>query len=214
MNKDSDRDSLLSRLWDRLVFFGHFFKNPVGMSTPMECSSRIAEVIGDELNEWGARRVVELGGGTGSITAGILDGLPADGELMSIEHEGFLCERLRDRFGDRIEVVQGDARDVENIIANTQFENPDAVVCSVPLNTAWAGELVETISRVLPEDGSCKIAFRCDFLPIELAPSDVVTPIVGRPPLRNPVLEPLKVFSRLLLPASHCRSLSRPSEWR
>ena len=148
----NDGDTLLSRLWDRLVFFGHFFKNPVGLSTPMECSSRIAEAIGEELREDGARRVLELGGGTGSITAGILEALPEDGELMSIEQEDFLCERLQDRFGDRVEVVQGDAREVESLVENTPFSEPDAIVSSVPLNTSWAGEMVETISRVLPQD--------------------------------------------------------------
>jgi len=153
MPKKADGDTLLSRLWDRMVFFGHFFKNPVGLSTPMECSSRIAGVIGDELRKHGAHRVLELGGGTGSITAGILDALPEDGELMSIEQEQFLCERMRDRFVDRVEVVQGDAREVESLVADTPFSTPDAIVCSVPLNTSWAGELVETISRVLPPDG-------------------------------------------------------------
>ncbi|MEF8788057.1 MAG: methyltransferase domain-containing protein [Planctomycetota bacterium] len=147
----ADGDTFLSRLWDRLVFFGHFFKNPVALSTPMECSSRIAGAIGEELHKHGARRVLELGGGTGSITQGILDALPEDGELMSIEQEEFLCERMRDRFGDRVQVVQGDAREVESLVEGTPFSEPDAIVCSVPLNTSWAGELVETISRVLPQ---------------------------------------------------------------
>jgi len=54
---------------------------------------------------------------------------------------------------DRVEVVQGDAREVESLVADTPFSTPDAIVCSVPLNTSWAGELVKTISRVLPPDG-------------------------------------------------------------
>ena len=35
----------LSRLWDKMVFFAHFFRDPMGLSTPTQCSRKIVETI-------------------------------------------------------------------------------------------------------------------------------------------------------------------------
>lgn len=140
-------DSWLSRVWDKLVFFGHFFKNPLALSTPMECSRRIANFVRDELRQHNARRVVELGSGVGGITRGVLEALPPDEKLMCVEREPLFCERLRKRFGDRIELAEADALQLGEILAGSSFANPDALVCSVPLNTSRTAQLCAIIAE-------------------------------------------------------------------
>ncbi len=144
----ADEDaSLFSRLWDKLVFFGHFFKNPMALSTPMECSQRIANTVRDELQQHNARRVVELGSGVGSITRGVLEAVPPEEKLLCVEQEPMFCERLRKRFGDRIELVEADALQLGDILDGSSFSDPDALVCSVPLNTQRTSKLCGIIAE-------------------------------------------------------------------
>jgi len=142
-----EKSSLFSRLWDKLVFFGHFFKNPMALSTPMECSQRIANFVRDELRDHNARRVVELGSGVGSITRGVLDAVPPEEKVLCVEQEPMFCTRLRKRFADRIELVERDALELGDIIEGSRYEDPDALVCSVPLNTQRTAQLCGIIAE-------------------------------------------------------------------
>ena len=152
--------SLFSRLWDKLVFFGHFFKNPMALSTPMECSQRIANFVRDELRKHEPRRVVELGSGVGSITRGVLDAVPPEEKILCVEQEPMFCERLRKRFGDRIELVVADALELGEILEGSPFADPDALVCSVPLNTQRTAKLCGVIAEnVSPECLYLQISF-------------------------------------------------------
>lgn len=144
--KSSPKVSLWTRVWDKLVFFAHFFKNPVALSTPMECSRRIVGAVRDELRDFGARRVVELGSGVGSITEGILQALPPSGKLLCVEREKMMCRRLEKRFGRRVAVVEGDALKLGEILEEAGFQDPDALVCSVPLNTSRTSKLCGIIA--------------------------------------------------------------------
>jgi hypothetical protein len=131
----ADGGSKLSRLWDRALFFGHFLADPRGLASPAPSSRRIGEVIAGELAAWKAHRVVELG---------------CDEKLLCVERKPAFCRRLKARFGDRVEVVQGDALRLPDIVAHTRWEEPDAVVCSVPLLNRFGKSLCRTIAEALP----------------------------------------------------------------
>lgn len=77
--------------------------------------------------------VVELGGGTGSITAGLLHAGIAAGQLIVVERDPLLARRLCRRFpGCR--VLCGDARRLPELLDRHDIRGPvKAVVSSLPL---------------------------------------------------------------------------------
>lgn len=81
----------------------------------------------------GAHRVIELGGGTGAVTAALLDaGIGGEG-LLVVELNEELHAHLSARF-PQVRVAQGDARDLPRIAADYLREGPaDAVVSGLGL---------------------------------------------------------------------------------
>jgi len=148
-NAVDNNGSILSRLWDSVVFFSRYFKSPIGLSAPVQSSPKATRAIRDELRRHGARRVVELGSGVGRITTGILEVIPPEERLLCVEREKLFCKRLKKRFGSRVVVVSDDARRLPEILADSDFADPDGIVCSIPFNTTWAGELCRVIAGQL-----------------------------------------------------------------
>ena len=146
-------DSWAHRLCDGVGFFLRFLREPRRLGVPFPHNGRIAAAVAAELRKHSARRVVELGGGTGSLTRGILEVLDPAERLLCIERDGGFCRRLATLFSERVEVVQGDALDVLRLIKGTVWERPDAVVCSVPLLGGVGPDLCGAIASVLPREG-------------------------------------------------------------
>ncbi|MFP4176474.1 MAG: class I SAM-dependent methyltransferase [Planctomycetota bacterium] len=128
-------------------------RHPIRMGAPLPCNRDIADTIREELEAVDAKDVLELGAGTGALTRGVLEAVPEDGRVMCVEQEELFCEKLRDRFGDRIELVQGNAVDLDTIVEGTVWESADAIVCSVPFIIDESDQLVQAIHRNLPQDG-------------------------------------------------------------
>ncbi|MDH4047120.1 MAG: methyltransferase domain-containing protein [Gammaproteobacteria bacterium] len=79
--------------------------------------------------------VVELGGGTGSITAGLLRAGIASNKLVIIERDPQLCGRLRRRF-PACTIVRGDARELQALLQHSGIADPvKAVVSALPILT-------------------------------------------------------------------------------
>lgn len=144
---------ILDRFRENLLFFLHFTRHPVKMGVPLPCSRDIAETVRTELVAKGARRVIELGAGMGSLTWGILKALDHDIKLLCIESQPAFCRRLKRRFGERVEVVEADALHIQSIVRNTAWDKPDAIVSSIPLANRFAMLLCKEIAEVLFPDG-------------------------------------------------------------
>lgn len=74
----------------------------------------------------GARRVVELGAGTGVFTRALLEKGVAPRDLLVVELNPELHGLLQQRFPDA-HVVNADARDLARIMAERQFAEPGSV---------------------------------------------------------------------------------------
>lgn len=57
--------------------------------------------------------LVEIGPGTGNLTAHLLERLPADWHLDAIERDRRMVPLLAERFGERVRVTEADAADVD-----------------------------------------------------------------------------------------------------
>lgn len=82
----------------------------------------------------GARRVIELGPGTGAVTVELLKRMAEDGKLTAIEAQKSFSPILQNLKDPRLELRIGDVRDVLPALAGTASESVDAVVSGIPFS--------------------------------------------------------------------------------
>jgi phospholipid N-methyltransferase len=103
-----------------------------------------------------ARCVVELGAGTGPITAELVRRLSPQTKLLVIELDPDLCGRLKARF-PQVDVVQGDACHFDKLLADRGITQVDHVCSALPL-PSFPAPLRETIlatsARMLAPGGT------------------------------------------------------------
>jgi phosphatidylethanolamine/phosphatidyl-N-methylethanolamine N-methyltransferase len=92
------------------TFFRQWLRNPARTAAVTPSGRDLAAAMVAALPE-GARRVIELGGGTGAITRALLARGILGRELMVLELNEELHAHLRTRF-PQVRIVLGDARDL------------------------------------------------------------------------------------------------------
>jgi phospholipid N-methyltransferase len=123
-------------------------------------SSRfMARKILDGIDWANTRTIVELGAGTGPITAEMVKKARSDTKLIVIELDPTLCGRLRDRFRDtpNVEVILGDATKFGELLAEREIPKVDHVLSGLPLPSfpAMARDAILEISaKTISEGGT------------------------------------------------------------
>ena len=116
------------------ALFGQWLRNPLQTASIAPSGRGLAQAMVDELPP-DAHRVIELGGGTGSVTRALLaHGLRRD-NLLVVELSDSLHAHLRKRFPN-VRVALGDASDLPEIAAHCGFLAgglADAIVSSLGL---------------------------------------------------------------------------------
>ncbi len=107
------------------TFFRQWLKNPLGIAALSPSSRRLAREMVAQLPA-NARRVIELGGGTGVFTEAVLAHGVAPGDLLVVELNDELHRLLKQRF-PAVKVVRGDARELESLVRDAQFTHAGAV---------------------------------------------------------------------------------------
>ena len=112
--------------------FGHFFKgwirNPLAMGAFAPSGKSLAKLMAKDVGV--SSRVVELGAGTGTVTAALLASGVAPGNLYLVERDPQFVKILERRF-PRCHVVAADALELdEQFGANAGF---DFVISGLPL---------------------------------------------------------------------------------
>ncbi|ANB17455.1 class I SAM-dependent methyltransferase [Dokdonella koreensis] len=116
------------------TFFRQWLKNPLSMAAFSPSGKQLARAMVSQLPP-GARRIVELGGGTGVFTRALLDHGIRASDLLVVELNEPLHRLLQHRFPG-VHVVRGDARRLTELAAGEHFleEGPaDAVVSGLGL---------------------------------------------------------------------------------
>ncbi|SFT64508.1 Phospholipid N-methyltransferase [Actinopolyspora lacussalsi subsp. righensis] len=93
--------------------------------------------------------VVELGPGTGALSGAIAERVPEGGRHVAVEVDPGMCEHLRTE-APWLEVLQGDAMRLGELLAEHGIESADAVVSGLP----WSLFAAESQRRILREIGS------------------------------------------------------------
>ncbi len=144
-----------------LVFAQNFLKHPkmIGSLIP---SSRF--LVGRLLQQvdWNRTKVVvEYGPGVGTITGAILQRLPTDAVLITIEMNEEFVQLLREQNRDsRLQVVHGSAADVRRVLNSFGHRGADYIISGIPYTTLPEEERVRVMHEsraALNPDGTLLI---------------------------------------------------------
>ena len=139
------------------TFFRQWLKNPLGIAALSPSGRQLARQMIAELPH-DARRVIELGGGTGVFTRALLEHGVVPNDLLVLELNEALYQHLRTRFADA-HVVCADARELKSIAEKDGFlaaGAADAVISGLGLlsmTRRTQGEILEAAFSTLKSDG-------------------------------------------------------------
>ncbi len=129
---------------DRL-FFTRWLRSPLRTGAVMPSGPALARLMAAQVDTVGDGMVVELGGGTGAVTAALLEaGIPAD-RLVVIERDVALHGLLTDRFPD-VAVLLGDVVRLRSHLRHLGVSQVEAVVSGLPLLS-----MTERLQRIILE---------------------------------------------------------------
>jgi len=112
------------------AFLRGLLKDPRGVSAPTPSSPVLAKAIAAKVDPLHPGLVVELGPGTGVVTAALLDRGISEDRLLIVEQGAYFYGLLAERF-PAATVIQGDAFAFEQYLPAGAAIS--AVVCGVPL---------------------------------------------------------------------------------
>lgn len=105
-----------------------------------------------------ARCIVELGAGTGPITAALLSAARPGCRVVIVERDGDFCQRLRQRF-PQADIAQCDALELEALLDQRGLTTVDHVLSGLPLPSFPAPQreaLLKIIARRLTPEGTLR----------------------------------------------------------
>ena len=114
------------------LFFRQWLRSPKSMGSIIPSSRHLARAVAAEVAWRPGQFVVELGGGTGAISQGLIErGIPRD-RLIVVELDGSLCGFLKERLPGCL-VVQGDATRLDEILARHPAGEVGTVISGLPM---------------------------------------------------------------------------------
>ena len=138
------------------LFLGRWLKAPHRIGALAPSSRFLARAMARQIDPRQARPVIELGGGTGSITRALLSaGLPPE-KLIVVESDERLHRLLAERF-PQVRVLHGDAAQLVQLLRPLGITKASAIVSSLPLLSMpkrLRHRIVEQSFAVLGERGS------------------------------------------------------------
>lgn len=117
---------------DELQFFKNWVGNPKTTGSIVPTGPHLARAMASVIDVNSNLPVLELGPGTGSITSAILDHGVKPENLYALEYSESFLKKLRTSFPD-INLIHGDAFDLDRSLEGVKVEKFDAVVSALPL---------------------------------------------------------------------------------
>ncbi len=121
-------------------FFLSAIMSPLDIGALCSSSSSLASCIVDVSNFQPNEKIIEVGAGTGAITAEINSRLPYNGNFTSVEKNSKFAGLIRERFQGKVEVIEADIRDIDR----DHFGEIDCLISSLPM-TLWKNDLQKDI---------------------------------------------------------------------
>ncbi len=141
---------------DWLLFFRKFLQQGRAIASFVPSSAFLAQAVVRTIHFSSARCVVELGAGTGPITAELLRLAPPGCRCVIIERDPDFCRRLRERF-PQADVAEADAAHLDQLLRDRGVNTIDHVICGLPLPSfppRMRAQLLASIHRHLSSEGT------------------------------------------------------------
>ncbi|MBE1204266.1 phospholipid N-methyltransferase PmtA [Aminobacter carboxidus] len=126
------RKTLAAKFDDELKFFKGWIDKPKAVGSIVPTSSVTAKRMASVVNTRSGLPVLEVGPGTGVITKAILAHGVKPEDLYTVEYSADFVQHLR-RLYPRVNVIEGDAFDLDNTLGDNKDLVFDSVVSGVPL---------------------------------------------------------------------------------
>lgn len=140
----------------RTHFLGAWLRNPAQTGALWPSGLSLARAMARQVDLHQAGPVVELGAGTGAITAALLARGLAPERLVLIEKDPALWHLLRQRFPD-VTVLRGDAAGLAGLLSGAGITQPGTVVSGLPLLSMPRRQRLRVLARIvacLDRDGA------------------------------------------------------------
>lgn len=138
------------------AFLAAALRHPATMGAVAPSSRRLAAVLASVVPTTGEPVVVELGPGTGAVSALIEERLPAGGRHLAVELDPAMVAYLEST-RPRLEVIHGNAAHLRKVLAERDVHRVDAIICGLPwalFDDATQAELLAGISAAVGPTGA------------------------------------------------------------
>jgi phosphatidylethanolamine/phosphatidyl-N-methylethanolamine N-methyltransferase len=138
------------------AFLSAALRRPSTMGAVAPSSQRLASVLCSIVPRDGTPTVVELGPGTGAVSAVIAQRLPPGARHLAVELDPDMVAYLR-RARPGLEVVPGDARELGTLLVEHGVDRVDAVICGLPwslFSDDAQTDILGEISRAIGDTGA------------------------------------------------------------
>ncbi|MCI5077782.1 methyltransferase domain-containing protein [Oricola sp.] len=166
-----------ARFADQVRFFGSLLRAPRAVGAIAPTSSETAQLMASHITTASDLPVLELGPGTGAITAAILATGIAPGRLFAVEYSAAFCRLLNEKFAGA-QFLQGDAFDLDATLrahlGDAAPERFDCVISGLPLLNFPKEKRVQLLHAALSvlEPGRPFVQFSYGLIP----PIDIAEP--------------------------------------
>jgi len=145
----------LAPLRRNLSFLSRWLRNPKAIGAVVPSGRSLASAMAAEIDLAAPGAVVELGGGTGNITATLLEaGVPAQ-DLAVVERDPTFARLIAARLPE-VRVLQGDAAELRRLLREAGIGPVKAVVSGLPLLSMpdrIVLRIIAEAAEALSEDG-------------------------------------------------------------
>lgn len=135
------------------TFLRAAIRNPRRIGAISPSSSRMAALLASVVPTVGEPVVVELGPGTGAVSSAIAARLPGGARHLAVELDPAMAAFLRDHHTG-VEVINADARDLVDLLAELHISRVAAVVGGLPWSLFDSGSQQKILQQVAEAIGS------------------------------------------------------------
>lgn len=128
-----------------LPFWRAFLANPLRVASPVPSGPALARAIAAAIDAQAPGGVLELGAGSGAVTAALLARGITPADLIAVEYAPDFCAHLRQRFAG-LTVLQGDAFAFPGLTGNRRFK---AIVSGLPVMARSPRQRRHFMARVM-----------------------------------------------------------------
>lgn len=139
----NSQDNKAPKWWTGLlIFIKEIIANPSAIGAACPSTKQLARNMALQVPLNHQEFIIELGGGTGAVTAALLEHGIRSEKIIVIERSVALSAHLKSRF-PHLRIIQGDASQLTSLLGNDRH-HVDTVVSSLPLKSL-PDEIVKAI---------------------------------------------------------------------